>query len=180
MSSRRRLTQHEVEHARALARKLKQSGSVDPGVLTELGDIFAQAAVHLQSPAKSFVKRIPHVLGDQLSRGQVDAVVEAAKERVRILRREETTSSRRDLKRLLTLDEVAPLLGLTASVMEKLLVDWEFRRDCGWPQWVRGRWFFHPEAFGPRKPEYFSRMPGLEPYPTPPHCERQPADESGS
>lgn len=153
---------------------------VNPGTLADLADIFAESAVHLQSPAKSFVKRIPHHLGDLLEPGELKAVIQAANERVRVLCAEPDQQSARQPQRLLTIAEVAPLLHLTVGVMEKLLIDWEFRRDCGWPQWVRGRWYFHADAFGPRKPEYFSRLPCAEPYPVPPHCHPQPAPDAGS
>jgi hypothetical protein len=181
MPTRTRLQPTQIARARELAACLKVSdGAVDPEALGELADIFAEPAVHLESPAKSFVKRIPHHLGDVLEPGKIEAVIQAANERVTVLRAEADRRTTRDLHCLLTIDEVAPLFHLTVGVMEKLLIDWEFRRDCGWPQWVRGRWYFHPEAFGPRKPEYFSRLPELEPYPTPPHCDPKPFPTAGS
>lgn len=181
MPTRRRLTTEEIARARELAAVLKSSdGSVNPETMIELAEIFAEPAVHLQSPAKSFAKRVPYHLGDVLEPGEVEAVIQAAHERVAVLRADAERGSARDLHPLLTIQEVAPLLQLTVGVMEKLLIDWEFRRDCGWPHWVRGRWYFHPDAFGSKKPEYFSRLPSQEPYPLPPHCESQPTSESGS
>ena len=181
MPTRRRLTSNQIARARELADKLNAlDGSVNSAVLIELAEIFAESAVHLESPAKSFAKRIPHHLGDVLDRGELEAVIQAASERVTLLRGDNERCSTHELQRLLSIREAAPLLDLTVGVMEKLLIDWRFRRDCGWPQWVRGRWYFHPEAFGIRKPEYFSRLPPIEPYPTPPHCDTQPSGETGS
>ena len=181
MPARRRLTSNQIARARELADKLKvPDGSVNSAVLIELAEIFAESAVHLESPAKSFAKRIPHHLGDVLDRGEMEAVIQAASERVALLRAGNDRFSTHELQRLLSIREAAPLLDLTVGVMEKLLIDWRFRRDCGWPQWLRGRWYFHPEVFGLRKPEYFSRLPLREPYPAPPHCVAQPTDETGS
>lgn len=169
MPSRRRLTEAELTRAKTLARRLKTTN--DPAnapALSELADIFASAAVGLVSPAKSFAKRIPYHLGKLLNEGQLAAIIQAANERVADLRSANRTIV--PLQRFLTIEEVAPLFGLTVSVMEKMLIEPEFRRSCGWPQWVQGRWFFHPDAFGPRKPEYFGCLPEKEPYPPPPHC----------
>jgi len=172
MPARRRLTDAECSRAKALAQRFKATN--DPETLSELADIFASAAVGLGSPAKSLVKRIPYHLGRLLNQGQLAAVIQAANERVADLR--SATRAVVPLQRFLSIEDVAPLFGFTVSVMEKLLIEPEFRRSCGWPQWILGHWYFHPDAFGTRKPEYFSRLPKDEPYPPPPHCIPQQPD----
>jgi hypothetical protein len=178
MPVRRRLTPAEIDHVRALAEILESEADVDAALLTDLADVFARAAMDLESPAKSFAKRVPYYLQEVLSEGKLAAVIRAANERVARLRAERAADALPRLARFLTIDEVAPLLNLTVSVMEKLLMDPEFRRACGWPHWIAGRWHFHADAFGPRKPEYFSRLPDREPFPPPTHCQLQPPEAS--
>lgn len=179
MAVRKRLSSAEIARVRRLAAQLlSSSASGKAAAIAELADIFARAAVHLESPAKSVAKRVPFFLSATVPAGTVQAVIRAANERVDRLRAETNQRILLEVRPLLTLSEVAPLLRLTPGVMEKLLIDWEFRRDCGWPQWIAGRWHFHPDAFGLHKPEYFSHLPEREPYPPPSHCRTQPGGQT--
>lgn len=165
-----RLAKANLARLKHIARTFAtRTGDEQIDALKELADILARPAISLDHPAKSLTKRVPYYLSEVLSPGQIQAVIEMGIERVEELR-DEHSATKVELHPLLTLKDVAPLLGLTSPVAERLLVDLEFRRECGWPQWIRGQWFFHPDAFGIRKPEYFSHLPSFEPYPAPPHC----------